>query len=223
MSEQMTTWRDVLEGVEGAAMMLFDLFTPFLRQQRAHWGVDEADAARVYPGDDRVPSPRWSWTHGIEIEAPPALIWPWVIQISADRAGFYSYEALENLAGCALHNADSIHPEWAMKVGDALLMHPKIPPFPVVEVNPPHHWLCWGPPDTKAQAEGRPWITASWLFFIEPLPGNRSRLISRFRSDCSDDLPTRLSSGPFPTEPIGFAMDRKMLLGVKARVERAAL
>lgn len=221
MSERATTWRDVLEGAEGAAIMLFDLLTPFLEPRRSHWGLSEEEAERAYPGDERVPEPRWSWTHGVEIDAPPEAVWPWVIQISADRAGFYSYEALENLMGCKLHNADSIHPEWALKVGDALLMHPKVPPLPVVALEPPRYWQCWGAPDERARSEGRPWVTASWLFFLEPLPEGRTRFISRFRSDCSDDLPTRLASDVYPIEALGFAMDRKMLLGVKARAEQA--
>lgn len=123
--------------------------------------------------------------------------------------------------GCKLHNADSIHPEWALKVGDALLMHPKVPPLPVVALEPPRYWQCWGAPDERARSEGRPWVTASWLFFLEPLPEGRTRFISRFRSDCSDDLPTRLASDVYPIEALGFAMDRKMLLGVKARAEQA--
>ncbi|MEZ4394545.1 MAG: hypothetical protein R3A48_26020 [Polyangiales bacterium] len=54
----------------------------------------------------------------------------------------------------------------------------------------------------------------------EPLGDSRCRLISRFRTSCSDDLLTRLAQGPSFVEPVGFAMDRRMLLGIKARVER---
>jgi hypothetical protein len=49
----------------------------------------------------------------------------------------------------------------------------------------------------------------------------RCRFVSRFRGACSDDLATRLAAGPGLLEPIGFAMDRRMLLGVKERAERA--
>lgn len=40
------------------------------------------------------------------------------------------------------------------------------------------------------------------------------------RSAFSDDLPTRLAYGPALTEPIGSAMDRRVLLGIKERAER---
>jgi hypothetical protein len=58
------------------------------------------------------------------------------------------------------------------------------------------------------------------LFFIEPLADGRCRVISRFRSTCSEDLATRLSFGPTFVEPVGFAMDRRMLLGIKQRAEQ---
>jgi hypothetical protein len=45
-------------------------------------------------------------------------------------------------------------------------------------------------------------------------------LISRYRTACSPDLTTRRSYGAALVEPIGFAMDRRMLLGVKQRAER---
>ena len=59
----------------------------------------------------------------------------------------------------------------------------------------------------------------TWLFFVEPLGEGKSRLISRYRCATSDDLGSQLRFGPAFLEPIGFAMDRRMLLGVKARAE----
>jgi hypothetical protein len=61
----------------------------------------------------------------------------------------------------------------------------------------------------------------TWLFFIEPIGEERCRIISRFRAACSDDLATRLSYGPTVMEPVSFAMDRRMLMGIKARSERS--
>jgi hypothetical protein len=56
---------------------------------------------------------------------------------------------------------------------------------------------------------------------LEPLGERRSRLISRYRCATSEDIATRLSFGAAVMEPVGFAMDRRMLLGVKGRVETA--
>ena len=116
--------RDMLAGVGGATVATLALLTPFLRERRSHWGLDSKMAAREYPGDHLIAEPRWSWTHGVEIEASPDVVWPWIAQLGADRAGFYSYQFLENIAGCELRNAESIHPEWALRPGDALVLHP---------------------------------------------------------------------------------------------------
>jgi hypothetical protein len=214
--------RDVVEGAGGAALVAAALLTPFLRRWRTRWGLDPETAERPLPGDELVASPRWSWTHGVEIDAPGEAVWPWIAQIGADRGGFYSYQWLENLAGTGVRNAEAIHPEWQAKEGDGLLLHPGTPPLPVVRVEPGRLLLAFAAADPEARARGRPWVEASWLFLVEPLGEDRSRFVSRFRADCSDDIPTRLGFGPTLVEPIGFVMDRRMLLGVKERVERAA-
>ncbi len=207
--------RDVLEGLGGAARMLGALMTPFLRERRMVWGCDEATASRHFPGDELVVNPRWSWTHAIEIDQAAFDVWPWIAQIGADRGGFYSYQWLENVAGCALRNAEAIHPEWELRVGDPLVLHPKMPPLTVVEVEPGGYLIARG----RADHQQPSWMNGSWLFYVEPLGPRRCRLISRFRVDYSDDLQTRLAMGA--TEPIGFVMDRRMLLGIKARAERS--
>jgi hypothetical protein len=61
----------------------------------------------------------------------------------------------------------------------------------------------------------------SWTFVVEPRPGARSRVISRFRVHVAPSFVAHLSQGAYLTESIGFVMDRKMLLGIKERVERA--
>jgi len=212
-------WRDVADGLGGASIMVAAMLTPFLRSGQRRWGVDEATAARRYVGDDRVPSPSSMWTHGIEIAAKAEDVWPWVAQIGADKGGFYSYQWLENIAGCEVKNAERVHPEWEVKVGDGLKLHPEMPPVPVVEVERGRHWLAFVPADPAAKMAGKGWVETSWLFLLEPLGASRCRFISRYRSATSDDLAMKLAYG-VTIEPIGFAMDRRMLLGVKERAER---
>lgn len=198
-------WRDVASGIGGAALMLAGLLTPFRHAARCRWGVDAATAARAYPGDHLVPEPRWSWTHGIEIEAPATEVWAWIAQIGADRAGFYSYQWLENLAGCGIRNAETLHPEWALGTGDRLRLHPDVP-LTVDACAPGRYFVAAAP-------------GASWLFLVEPRDGGRSRLISRFRCASPPSRAQRVALGPALLEPIGFAMDRRMLLGIKERAE----
>jgi hypothetical protein len=46
--------------------------------------------------------------------------------------------------------------------------------------------------------------------------------VSRYRITYGDALRERLMYGPMLVEPVGFMMDRRMLLGVKERAERPA-
>jgi len=210
----------VLDGLRGAAIIAFDFATPFARRARSLWGIDAAEAARPHPGDELVPEPRWGWTHAIEIDAPAEEVWPWVAQVGADRGGFYSYEWLENIAGCGLRNAETIHPEWEVSLGDGILLHPRIPRLEVVRVEPGCYFVAHIPADAAAVAAGKPWGTVSWLFLVEALGARQCRFVSRYRVACSDDVASRIAFGPPVIEPISFAMDRRMLQGVKERAER---
>jgi hypothetical protein len=209
-------WSDVVSGLGGAGIMVAALATSFLRRRRSHWGLTTEEAERTYPGDGLVAHPRWSWTHGIQVDAPAETVWPWVAQMGADRGGFYSYQWLENIAQCEIRNADRVHPEWQLREGDTLSLGPKAPSLEVVEVVPGRYLVAH---DASPRAEGRPWVEVSWLFFIEPLGPTRCRVISRYRCATSADLKTRLTLGPTFLEPIGFAMDRRMLKGLKERAE----
>jgi hypothetical protein len=218
--------RDVGEGFVGILGFLLDLGTPFLRPVRSHWGVSSEEARRAFPGDERVTEPRWGWTHGIEIDAPVERVWPWIVQIGQDKAGFYSYQWLENLAGCDLQNADSIRDEWqTLRVGDGLRLFPGAPPLPVVALEPGRFFLVsaeldpmTGGPRTAENPER--YIKVSWLFLLQPIGAAKTRFISRYRVTYGDDVWTRLAYGPWLVESLGFVMDRRMLIGIKERATK---
>jgi hypothetical protein len=229
------TWTDVAEGIAGAGLMLADLVTPFLRGVRSHWGMTRAEAGRVHEGDEYVPEPRWQWTHAVDIEAPPEAVWPWLVQIGQDRAGFYSYQFLENLAGTAVQNAARVHAQWqALRVGDDLRLHPGTAPLKIAAVEPGRFLIARAGVDPRtgaalsdaaakaADTTAKSFVAVSWALLLEPHPDGTTRLVSRFRSTCSNDLATRILSGAYLTEAIGFAMDRRMLRGIKQRAERSA-
>lgn len=223
-SKHVNTGRDFREGVLGALGILVDLGTPFLRGVRSRWGLAVEETARAYPGDELVPKPSWSWTHGIEIAAPAERVWPWVVQLGQDKAGLYSYQWLENLAGCDIQNGAVINPAWQqLAVGDAFRLHPKVPPLQVAALQPGRWFVVTNEMDLaglgSAPATAGSDPTSSWLFFVEPLSESRSRFISRFRIDHGVGFRNRLSYGPWLTESIGFVMDRAMLRGVKRRAE----
>lgn len=152
-----------------------------------------------------------------------AKVWPWLVQMGQGRGGFYSYEWLENLVGCDIHNADRIIPECQrLEVGDGILLHPKVP-FPVALIEPGRVIVLHY--DTRTGLAPIPgtrsfdYFESSWLFFLDAEDDKSTRLISRFRIDYSPGLRNKVSYRCF-MEPISSTMQRKMLSGIKERVER---
>lgn len=225
-----STGKNWLENIAGAARIAAALLTPMLRARRARWGATDAELARSYPGDDQVPNPRWGWTHSVTVYAPAAEVWPWLVQIGQGRAGFYSYEKLENLVGCDIHNAESILPEFQdLAVGDSIRLHPEMPSLPIAIVEPDQAIVIHALSDTSSSrpfepADGLPesYSNMVWTFFLDEQDDGTTRLISHTRYDHSPSFANKLMYGPALLEPIGHVMDCKMLLGIKERVEAAS-
>ena len=203
----------------------FTAYWHWLRPWHVRWGATEAEVRRALPGDELLPNPKLSATHAITIHAPAATVWPWLAQIGQGRGGFYSYTWIENLLGCDIHNADRVHPEWQnLKAGDRILLHPKIPPILAVIVEPGrvivlHGDTRQGPPSTLAKPGD--YVPTTWTFYIEPVDEHTTRLIERFHSDYNP-TPRNAFFNRVILEPGSFIMERKMLLGIKARAEGAA-
>jgi hypothetical protein len=178
------------------------IFQVAVRPWMHRWGASSEEAAKDLPGDETVPEPGVQQTRAITIEAPIQQVWPWLAQIGQDRGGFYSYEWLENLAGCHMRNADRVHPEWqAREPGDTVPLHPaaglKLRRFE------PYRSLAF---------EG------GWYFVLEPLSHRRTRLLARSRTPRGVG---RLIYSALLEIP-HFVMERKMLKGIKARAEGQA-
>lgn len=218
-----TPIKTVGEGLVGAAGMVTAVFTPMLRPWRTSWGATPEEVECTLPGDEYIERPKWEATHAITIAETAENIWPWLVQIGQGRGGFYSYEFLENLVGCDIHNADRILPEFQhLKVGDVIHLHPQSPPIPIVAIEPNRYILlhaCNSVSTHEDSNEPDEYINVSWLFYLKPIDARSCRLISRWRSDYKQTLANKLGYGPTFIEPISFVMDRKMLLGIKERVE----
>jgi len=207
----------LVSDVEGAALIGFHLLTPFLRSYRTHWGARAEELARLFPGDDLIACPRWQSTHAITVHTPRFVAWQWLVQLGANRGGMYSYEGLENLAGCNLHNADQITPEYQqLEPGNVITIHPKAPTMKV-EIVVDERYILIHNDDREEHPES--YIHMTWLLYLDEIDSARIRLISRSRNDYSPSLANKLWMGPLFVEPIGFVMERKMLLGIKQHAE----
>jgi hypothetical protein len=56
------------------------------------WGATPEEATEPLPGDDENPEPTVQSTRAITIDAPPELVWPWLVQMGIRRAGFYTHD-----------------------------------------------------------------------------------------------------------------------------------
>ena len=100
-------------GIAAAAYILF------ARPRHLRWGASARECDASLPGDDLIVSPDLTATRAITVRASAGQVWPWIAQLGQGRGGFYSYDFLENLAGCDIHSADRVVPRWQdIKIGD---------------------------------------------------------------------------------------------------------
>jgi len=186
------------------------ILKPVFRSWYSKWGTTGTEPTQDLPGDEYVSHSRGGYTQAIDVKAPANSVWSWVVQVGQDKVGFYSYELLENIIGCNIHNADRILTEHQdIKTGDRLIMHPKAPVVPVIIVEPTEVLGYGGKQDEN---------TANvWIFHLNEREGI-TRLISRWSFDYKPGLFNIIIYNCL-IEPIAAVMQRKMLLGIKKRAE----
>lgn len=174
-----------------------------------NWGTEDGESMAPLPGDDLVPKPRTQYTRGITIRAPARDVWPWLVQMGADRGGLYSYEKIEAMMRCPITNADTIHPEWqSTKVGDPIRLCPKDgpPPYEVASMEVDRAFILG-----HRTSDGKGWAD-TWQFVLQPVDPNTTRLLVRNRTTVSGPMWDAI-------EPGVFVMEQRMLRGIKERVE----
>jgi len=164
------------------------------------------------PGDDLLADAR-SLTHAITIRRPAREVWPWLVQMGAGRAGWYSYDFVDN---GRRHSARSLLPGLQqVSVGDVFPALPGVSEGFVVLRSEPERYLVLG----WRSPTGQPIMT--WSFVLEePEPGS-TRLIVRARGGADYRPPFGLPAWTVKTlVPLGHAvMQRKQLLGIARRAE----
>ena len=138
------------------------------RERCLTWGATEDEVGRPMPGDDLLRDPDIISTRAISVDAPPAAIWPWLMQMGPGRGGLYTYDWIENLFGLNMHSAHEILPQFQdLKVGDVQQLGSKGPRLKV-EVLDLEQALV-------VRSEDGNWV---WAFVLFP-EGKVTRLVSR--------------------------------------------
>jgi hypothetical protein len=173
-----------------------------------HWGSSDDETKETLPGDDLVDEPAFSATRSITISAPPTEVFPWIAQFGFGRAGWYSYDLIDNFGR---KSATTLHPEWAVDtVGDVVPGGPIN--FSVREIDAPNHLVL-----ELLNARRSPRLTFTMSYVLRPI-SDSTRLISRVRSGLRapfGNILLRSTLGPGDG-----VMLRRQLLGIKERAEQ---
>lgn len=189
--------------------ILVFLYLALIRRWQLRWGATDAEIKRSMPGDDIVDKPSFNATRAVTIHAPANNIYPWIVQMGINRAGWYSYDLLDNLAR---KSAESILPEYQnLQIGDLVPISPDGKQGTWVYDFGKNKWMLWW--DQKGDS--------SWVWGIYPEGETRSRLITRVR------MKYRLFSSALLfnllIEFFDMPMMRKSLLGIKRRAEAMSI
>jgi hypothetical protein len=202
-------------------------YATVVRPRLLGWGATDDELAEPYPGADLVPNGRRIATMSVTLDAPPSEVWPWLVQMGADRAGWYSWDRLDN---GGRPSADRLHAEWQqIAVGDR---RPSTPDgtywFEVAALEPDRFLALRAPLDLGHAsrpfdpAGQRPAIysDSTWCFLLRELPGERTRLIV---SGYAASRPRALTAiAEFLVwEPAHWIMQTRQFGNLKRRVEAA--
>jgi hypothetical protein len=205
-----------------------------IRPWQLRRGATEAEVRRSLPGDDLVPDPKFGYTHAVTINAPASEVWPWLVQIGYKRAGWYSHDWLHRLMGIAgsvddeHRSARRIIPKLQdLKVGDVVEIAPGMG-YAVAGMEPGQALILHSRVDTdkwESLASDDPlpekYLTSSWVWVLEEIDDETTRLIVRVRSDYSPGLLSTLTAG-IPNELGSLVMQPKTLRTLKQRAEMSA-
>jgi hypothetical protein len=184
------------------AALMVAFFHFVYRPWNLTWGASGEEVARSMIGDDIVEDPTFDATRAITIHASPELVWPWLVQIGYKRAGFYSYDFLDN---DGIPSAERILPEYqGLKVGDKIPLDAE-GTIGVAKLEPNRNLLL-------SSRSGR----FTWAWSLYEMDAQQTRLVTRLRVRM-DSIAPRLLWDTFE-----IVMMRKCLLGIKRRAESLA-
>jgi hypothetical protein len=209
-------WWQRVGHATGLAFLLWVAAAVGLWPHYRTWGATAPEWSLDLPGDHSPREPQFEILYAVTIDAPPAKVWPWLIQLGQDRAGFYSYDWLERLFGAEIRNVAEIHPEWqARQVGDL-----------VPATQPGYLGGVFGDrPGWRVAAveHEQALVLAQWgAFVLRPAGDGRTRFL--IRSTISN---ARIPAWAAPLDMVAFQlphfiMQRRMMLTIKALAETHA-
>jgi hypothetical protein len=199
----------------------------FVRPRMLMAGATYQEVDSPYPGAELIPGSSRGGTMATTIDAPPSAVWPWLVQMGCDRAGWYSWDLLDN-GGAP--SAERIHPEWQeLRVRDRLQSTPSGSGwFEVAALDPERFLALRAPIDVRAArpfdtggVRPRVYTDSVWCFQLKELPGERTRLLV---SGYGVERPRALLAviDCLFWEPAHWIMQKRQFKNLARRAERTA-
>ena len=202
--------------------VLVAVYAMLLRPWHRSWGAGADEVSRELPGDHLVPHPRFKATRAIGIAAPPADVWPWLVQIGLGRGGFHSYELLERLGGIDVRNVERILPHLqSLEVGQEIKLHPSAPGLVVVLLELNEHLCTRTWKDEQDLVDRDPTVVGSFSLYLVRASADSCRLLVR---TCKQQRRPRSRAArlfaTFLEDPLDLVMEQRMLRTVRRLAQR---
>lgn len=151
----------------------------------------ENERQRQLPGDDLLQpgDPKVRLQEDIEIDAPREVVWEVLSQLGQRKGGFYAPTWLERLFTFHIFNTfDKVDSWQRIEEGDFLFYHQSGIGSQVMEVSDGEYFTTLSdtrrPPTAQGGMALKPpfGITDfawTWIFYLEDLPGGRTRFVNR--------------------------------------------
>ena len=176
-----------------------------------NWGSTSDERVEPLPGDEEVRQARYSTTRAVTIHSSADSVWPWLVQMGQDRAGFYTHNWVERLLHSGIPDVHELHPEWQhLEVGDLMRTNRDIGGKP----------MGW---PVAAIDRGRSLVLRSknmplgtYAFVLRPIDEHTTRLIVR------DRAAWKRREWPFTIllyEPLHAYMETGLIQGARTRAE----
>lgn len=198
------------------------LYALWVRPLLITWGATRDETTGAYLGDELIPDANHSSTMATTLPAPPERVWPWLVQMGGDRAGWYSWDRLDHGGE---PSADHIMPQWQnLAEGQRVNSLPSGQHWMTVAVLEPNRTLVlrshyklpsFRTFDPRSAPLPRAHVDAIWGFHLRPAPGGRTRLVVRKLA-----RGPRVFTWPFDllNEPQHFIMQTRQFHNLRARV-----
>ena len=202
-----TKWVLLAVGIAVLALACMNsyLYVRFIRPWHLTWGATDLEVSRGMPGDGIVTDPTFDATRAVTIDATPQEIWPWIVQMGFGRAGWYSYDWIDNLGR---PSARTILPEHQrIEIGDMIPIDPAERRGFWVKGFVHGQWILWG--DRAGNV--------TWCWGLYPIDDGSTRLVTRVKVKYDWMRPSIFFNIVFDVGDI--VMMRRCLHGIRDRAE----